>query len=218
MVTRARPLTSDNKGVKLNLPDMEITLEFGQKCWPVSGASSIGYQTPSGHGYRAPALKSLKEIFPHAYHNSPKTKDKNTTRHGTSIFSKEVLEKVHHYNTNTLDATTAYDKTRKVHIVCVYRYPTSSVPQFITDLKEIQATQTDEKKVIIGDFIINILKKAHQTIKNLCNELKTKQLINTATTKHNTIVDHIHTNIGNTKLAGVIKTYYSDHEQIFIQI
>ena len=55
----------------------------------------------------------------------------------------------------------------------------------LTYLKEIQATQTDEKKVIMGDFNINILKKAHQTIKNLCNDLKTKQLINTATTKHN---------------------------------
>ena len=80
----------------------------------------------------------------------------------------------------------------------------------------------------MGDFNINILKKAHQTINekspdnhqtisNLCNDLNTKQLINTATTKQNTIIDHIYTNITNTKKSGVIKTYYSDHDQIFIQ-
>ena len=67
----------------------------------------------------------------------------------------------------------------------------------------------------MGDFNINILNKNHQTISNLCNDLNTKQLINTATTKQNTIIDHIYINITNSKMSGVIKTYYSD--QIFIQ-
>ena len=163
------------------------------------------------------ALKCLKEKFPHAYHNSPTLQGNSQTRHGTSIFSKDELQSVQHYNTNTLEATVAYDNRRKVIITCVYRSPTSSVPQFMADLKSIQGTRTNNKKIIMGDFNINILNKNHQTITNLCIDLKTKQLINTATTKQNTIIDHIYTNITNTKKAGVIKTYYSDHDQIFIQ-
>ena len=74
----------------------------------------------------------------------------------------------------------------------------------MADLKSIQGTRTNNKKIIMGDFNINILNKNHQTISNLCNDLNTKQLINTATTKQNTMIDHIYTNITNTKLSGVI--------------
>ena len=42
-------------------------------------------------------------------------------------------------------------------------------------------------------------------------------MINTTTTKYNTIIDHIHTNLTTQLTTGVIKTYYSDHDQIFIQ-
>ena len=163
------------------------------------------------------ALKSLREIFPHAYHNSPSLQGNSPTRHGTSIFSKEELQHIQHYNTNTLEATVAYDSGSEVYLTCVYRYPTSSVPQFMADLKSIQGTRTNNKKIIMGDFNINILKKNNKTISNLCCDLKSNQLINTATTKQNTIIDHIYTNITNVKMSGVIKTYYSDHDQIFIQ-
>ena len=96
-------------------------------------------------------------------------------------------------------------------------YPTSSVPQFLEDLKNIPATRTDGHKVIMGDFNINIHSKNQQTIAKICSDMTTQQLVRTATTKYNTIIDHLHTNISAIKCAGVLKTYYSDHDQIFIQ-
>ena len=155
---------------------------------------------------------------PFAYHNHPiHTQTQPCAKHGTSVFAKNQLEGVEHYNTNTLEVTTAYDPVRNVHIVCVYRYPSSSIPQFVEDLKEIPATQTKESKVIVGGFNINIQGKNQKTIENLCRYLKTQQLVKKPTTKYNTAIDHIYTNLNSYKSADVLKTYYSDHDQIFIQ-
>ena len=87
----------------------------------------------------------------------------------------------------------------------------------VSDLMDVLATQTDENKIILGDCNINIQNKNQQTITNLCRDLKSQQLVKTPTTKYNTIIDHIHTNLKNFKTASVLKTYYSDHNQIFIQ-
>ena len=139
-------------------------------------------------------------------------------KHGTSIFAKIQLENVNHYNTNTLEATIAYDPIRKIHIVCVYRFPSSSIPKFVEDLKLIPATLTDEKKVIMGDFNMNTHGKNQQTIANICKDMRTQQLVKEPTTKHNTVIDDIHTNIKDYRAVSVLKTYYSDHDQIFIQL
>ena len=68
----------------------------------------------------------------------------------------------------------------------------------------------------LEDYWCSDLDYFQQTLKNLCTDLKTKQLISTPTTKYNTIIDHLHTNITDFQKVGVIKTYYSDHDQIFI--
>ena len=146
------------------------------------------------HMQATTSLKVLKETFPHAYHNSQKEKnDQRTSRHGTSIFSKHKLENIKHFNTNTPEASTAYDRTNEVHIACVYRYPTSSIPNFIEDIKTIPDIQTNNRKIVIGDFNINILNKNQQTLKKICKDLNTKQIITTETTKQNTIIDHMYT-------------------------
>ena len=170
------------------------------------------------HLRQTTSMKHLTKTFPFVYHNHPiHTNIETSAKHGTSILAKYKLENVKHYNTSTLEASTAYDPKTKVHIACVYRYPSSSVPQFLEDLKNIPATRTDEHKVIMGDFNINIHSKNQQTIAKICSDMTTQQLVRTSTTKYNTIIDHMHTNISAVKCAGVLKTYYSDHDQIFIQ-
>ena len=47
----------------------------------------------------------------------------------------------------------------------------------------------------MGDFNINIQNEKQQTLKSLCTDLKSKQLISNPTTKYNTIIDHLYTNI-----------------------
>ena len=100
----------------------------------------------------------------------------NHSQNMAPIFAKNQLERDKHYNTNTLEATTAYDPAKSVHIVCVYRFLSSSIPQFVEDPKLIPATRTDENKVIMGDFNINIQGKNQQTIANICSDLKSNSL------------------------------------------
>ena len=164
-------------------------------------------------------LKNLKEIFPFVYHNHPlHSQTQPCAKHGTSIFAKVELESVKHFNTSTLEATKAYDPVRCVHMLCVYRYPNSSIPKFLEDLSEIPLSQSDERKIVLGDFNINIHEKNQKTIENLSKGLRSHQLVNSYTTKYNTVIDHIYTNLKSYKAVGVLKTYYSDHDQIYLQI
>ena len=75
-----------------------------------------------------------------------------------------------------------------------------------------------KRYILFQGSFINILNKNQQTLKKICKDLNTKQIITTETTKQSTIIDHIHTNITTIQASGVIKTYYSDHDQIFIQL
>ena len=164
-------------------------------------------------------LQPLKLTFPFQYHNHPlHTTTRTSAKHGTSIFSKHELHNVAHYNTNTLEATTAYDSETKVHIACVYRYPNSPLKQFHDDLQKLEAATTTDQKVIIGDFNINLISKNQKASKDICSSTQTRQLITTATTKQQTLIDHIYTNLSIRTSSNVLKTYYSDHDQIFIQI
>ena len=68
----------------------------------------------------------------------------------------------------------------------------------------------------MGDFNINHQNKNNGTIERIRKALGTKQLIIKPTTKQNTTIDHIHTNITTDHTVDVIKTYYSDHDQVYI--
>ena len=74
------------------------------------------------------------------------------------------------------------------------------------------------QKILMGDFNINIQNKHINTTEKNCKCIGTNQLINNPTTKQNTIIDHIHTNLTEYHSTGVIKTYYSDHDQIYITL
>ena len=119
-------------------------------------------------------------------------------------------------NTSTMETTTAFDNKTQTYITCIYRYPNSSIPNFINDITTISAATTNHQKILIGDFNINAQSKHSNTIEKICKALGTKQLINQPTTKQNTTIDHIHTNITTDHSSGVIRTYYSDHDQIYI--
>ena len=54
--------------------------------------------------------------------------------------------------------------------------------------------------------------------KDICTSTQTRQHITTATTKQQTLIDHIYTNLNKETTSNVLKTYNSDHDQIFIQI
>ena len=71
--------------------------------------------------------------------------------------------------------------------------------------------------IFIGDFNNYIHDKNQKTIENLRKGLKSHQLVKNSTTKYNTTIDHIYTNLNSYEAAGVLKTYYSDHDQIYLQ-
>ena len=135
-----------------------------------------------------------------------------------SLYAKHQLQDIKHMNTNTMEATSAFDNEKQIYITCIYRYPNSSIPNFIHDRTSISAVTTKHPKVIMGDFNINHQNKNSHTVERICKALGTKQPINKPTTKHNTTIDPIHTNLTSDHLANVMKTYYSDHDQIYITI
>ena len=124
---------------------------------------------------------------------------------------------IQHHNSSIVESTSAHDKATNIHITCVYRYPNTPLKQFQAHLLRIKAVTTPKQKVIIGDFNINLIPKPQKASKDICQATQAHQLISDPTTKQNTLIDHIYTNLNNTATAKVLKTYYSDHDQIFIQ-
>ena len=161
----------------------------------------------------------LDSIFPHSYHNHPEfTNITPSAKHGVSLYSKYKLTNIKHVNTSTLESTTGYDNKTNTYLTCIYRYPNTSIATFIHDLTAISPPTIKHQKILMGDFNINIQNKHINTTEKICKCIGTNQLINNPTTKQNTIIDHIHTNLTEYHSTGVIKTYYSDHDQIYITL
>ena len=163
-------------------------------------------------------LKDLNITFPYQYHNHPlHNTAQSSAKHGTAIFAKRELYNIFHTNTNTLESSSAYDFKTKTHISCVYRYPNTPIKLFQEDLKKIRSVITVEQKLIVGDFNINLSSKPQKASNDICRDTRTRQLITKPTTKQNTLIDHIYTNLDKVS-SKVLTTYYSDHDQIFAQI
>lgn len=71
----------------------------------------------------------------------------------------------------------------------------------------------------MGDFNLDFLQ-----VKMLPNHLRATyslyQLINSATTNYDTVLDHVYTNIDKSliSISGVLESYFSDHKPVFIAL
>ena len=162
-------------------------------------------------------IGAIKETHKHQVHLRPQRHWKNAAgKHGVSIFSKAELLYTKFYTTDTLEAIStniAYPK--KCSVIAVYRYHRTPPPQFFKDMQRIISESKYKRKFIGGDINLDFNNKgvANRIKKSLLQQNKLQQVIREATTKRNTIIDHIYTNIKHSP-GTVIHPYYSDHHMI----
>ena len=107
-----------------------------------------------------------------------------------------------------------------VIIVSIYRSPTAKQRTFHKMLKTLVERAKGYPTIIVGDFNENILNNPEQVP---FAELKDFKQVITQSTYYagsgvGSLLDHVYTNNCNIFRAGVIETYYSDHDAVFVQV
>ena len=108
-----------------------------------------------------------------------------------------------------------------ITVIVLYRSPSTRLDVLSNHLNKILATTTSEDKVmILGDFNINTI---NQTEKNQVPSLTTyQQIIKDATYHgggaHRSLLDHIYIRNCGVHDCGVLNTYFSDHNPIFVRV
>ena len=76
----------------------------------------------------------------------------------------------------------------------------------------------NQPSVILGDFNVDLLSDSlsKTTLLNEMKEMGFVQIVKTATTDYNSVLDHIYTNIPEQiSLSGVLESYFSDRKPVF---
>ena len=112
-----------------------------------------------------------------------------------------------------------YTGNRSINMLAVYKHPAQKQTIFTSMLKDIpKKNQMDT--IAVGDFNVNQLKPSSD-LTMLQNSMKTHFHIETKlleeTTDYHSSLDHIYSNISNIS-CGVLETYWSDHEGVWIAI
>ena len=104
---------------------------------------------------------------------------------------------------------------KKCSVIAVYRYHRTPPPQFFKDMQGI-ISRSRYKRIFIGEDInVDFKNKAfaNRIEKSPLQQNNLQQVIREATTKRDTIIDHIYTSIKDSP-GTVIHPYYSDHHMI----
>ena len=107
-------------------------------------------------------------------------------------------------------------------IATVYRPPSYSLKQFLTNLKSLLDSLEimDHHPIIVcGDFNENLLSSGTHAIFELFESRGYAQLITAATTEKNTLLDHIFiSRPQHCVQSGVLRTYHSYHNPVYCVI
>lgn len=106
-------------------------------------------------------------------------------------------------------------------ILGIYRAPNFPLNVFIDSLKEIftnPAFQNYNHKVIIGDFNEDFIRNTSKPIFTFLHENNFHQVIDKPTTTRDTLLDAIYISTNLDYAKGVLQTYFSYHEPIFITL
>ena len=106
----------------------------------------------------------------------------------------------------------------KLHIVCVYRPPSTPIPKFTDELLNIVSKLKEMPTCIVGDFNEDI----SMTGKGHCCYLLTlkgfKQMVKKPTTDSGTLIDHVYVSQEMTVTTDVTHCYYTDHDYVLSAI
>ena len=109
-------------------------------------------------------------------------------------------------------------KPTKLHIVSVYRPPSTPICKFTDELLKIVSKLKEIPTCIVGDFNEDI----SITCKRHCCSMLTlngfKQMVKKPTTDSGTLIDHVYVSQKMTVTTDVTDCYYTDHDYVLCAI
>ena len=89
-----------------------------------------------------------------------------------------------------------------------------SIQHFCNQLTELLTMFKSKRVILVGDFNMDLLKDNSQLLLNVLIDYQ--QVISSATTKRNTLLDHIYVKNIEVAVSGVSPIYYSYHDITYI--
>ena len=111
----------------------------------------------------------------------------------------------------------------KLQIAVVYRSPSVLLGTLITLMNRLlnHVSSCNLPCLILGDFNENILHHHNSTLVNLMYNFGFTQLVQSPTTPHGTLIDHVYyknSTLSGSAIVQVKYTYYSDHDTVYCSI
>ena len=104
-----------------------------------------------------------------------------------------------------------------VTIVGIYRSPRIPLQQLFEALSQVLISSTSQFNIFIGDFNINWFDEINRRplYNFFTNDNNYRQLVSSATTDNQTLIDHIYTNLPESQASShILETYFSDHKAV----
>ena len=104
-----------------------------------------------------------------------------------------------------------------VTIVGIYRSPRIPLQQLLEALSQVHISSTSQFNIFIGDFNINWFDEINRRplYNFFTNDNNYRQLVSSATTDNQTLIDHIYTNLPESQASShILETYFSDHKAV----
>ena len=82
----------------------------------------------------------------------------------------------------------------------------------------MESLPRDVLTIVMGDFNINLIESPHDEIVTTMESFGFFQQVNSPTTDHGSLLDHVYINKKECIQINIVDTYYSDHDTIFISL
>ena len=104
-----------------------------------------------------------------------------------------------------------------VTIVGIYRSPRIPLQQLLEALSQVLISSTSQFNIFIGDFNINWFDEINRRplYNFFTNDNNYRQLVSSATTDNQTLIDYVYTNLPESQASShILETYFSDHKAV----
>ena len=104
----------------------------------------------------------------------------------------------------------------KLHIISVYRPPSTPITKFTDELLNIASKLKETPTCIVGDFNEDISMTCQRHCSSMLTLIGFKQMVKNPTTDSGTLIDHVYVSQDMTVTTDSTDCYYTDHDYVFI--
>ena len=106
----------------------------------------------------------------------------------------------------------------KLHIISVYRPPSTPISKFTDELLNIASKLKETPTCIVGDFNEDISITCQRHCSSMLTLIGFKQMVKKPTTDSGTLIDHVYISQDMTVTTDVTDCYYTDHDYVLSAI